>query len=397
MGAYAERVRVERPARPRLPGHARPFLWSTLVLALGVAAATSFASASGVRWRDFAVVAVAAALAQAFAAHTAANQVFHTGLAFTVAAALLLPPELVVVVAVAQHVPDWARQRYPWFIQSFNMANFVLSGLAAWAVRDALAGSAVGTGAGAVAAAACAAATFVTVNHLLLARMLRVARGHSAAASGLFSFDGLITDVGLAATGVAVAFALLREPALAPVVALPLVLIQRAVAVPTLREQAFRDHKTGLLNSRGIDQAARDEFARARRLDRELSILLCDIDDLRGINNEHGHLQGDAALVALADAFRAVLRRSDLCARFGGDEFLVVLPETGREDALRVAGRIQEWLGAHATPGSPPVRVSIGAAACEEHEQRLGDVIARADAAMYEAKHAGRSSFVAVG
>ncbi len=159
--------------------------------------------------------------------------------------------------------------------------------------------------------------------------------------SGLFSLDSLVTDLVLAATGVLTAFVLVDEAALTPVAALPLILIHRALVVPNLREQAFRDHKTGLLNSRGFDQAAEEEFSRARRFGRPLAVLLCDIDDLREINNTHGHLEGDAALVALADAFRTELRSYDLCARFGGDEFVVVLPETSQEDALHVAERIQ--------------------------------------------------------
>ena len=251
---------------------------------------------------------------------------------------MLLPPELVVVVCVVQHVPEWLRQRYPWFIQSFNIANAVLSGLAAWSVQAAVArnGAHVGASAGtaAVVVACAAATTYVLVNHALLARMLRLARGYDLSASGLFSLDGLITDFVVAAVGVGIAFALLHSWALAPVVALPLVLIQRALALPTLREQALTDHKTGLLNSRGIDQRARSEFARARRLGLSMSVLLCDVDDLRQINNRFGHLDGDAALTTVAAAFRNELRQYDLCARFGGDEFLVVLPETTEAEAL---------------------------------------------------------------
>src|SRR4029077_928727 len=163
-----------------------------------------------------------------------------------------------------------------------------------------------------------AAMTFVLVNHALLSRMLRLARGHPTSASGLFSLDGLIADGVVGAVGIGVAFMLLHSWALVVVIVLPLVLIQRVLALPTLREQALTDHKTGLLNSRGIDQPARNEFARAKRLRRPPSVLLCDIDDLREINNRLGHLEGDAALTAVAAAFRSELRAYDLCARFGG-------------------------------------------------------------------------------
>jgi diguanylate cyclase (GGDEF)-like protein len=401
--AYSERARHGMPAAG-LPNTARTFLFGTIAATVVVAVATSPASEAHVRWEVFFAVLVGGALAQVFATHTPGNQVFHTGLAFSVAAALLLPPELVVMVCVLQHVPEWLRQRYPCYIQSFNISNVVLSGLAAWSVRAAFARYGVHVGVSAVTSdvlvAAFAAATFVLVNHALLARMLRLARGHDLSASGLFTLDAMIQDGVVAAVGVGVAFALLHSWALAVVVALPLVLIQRALALPTLREQAFTDHKTGLLNSRGIDQPARNEFARSRRLGHRLSVLVCDLDDLREINTRFGHLEGDAAIVAVASAFKAELRQYDLCARFGGDEFLVVLPETGEEQAVEVAGRIQAWLVANPLPtreGPLTVGVSIGTAEMRDDESRIGDTMERADAAMYEKKRAGVRSFLTVG
>lgn len=400
--AYTESLRRARLVA--LPDGARLFLYATIGAASVAAAASSASPLSHARWADFAVIVGAGAAAQLFATHTPGNQVFHTGLAFSIAAALLLPPELVVAVCVLQHVPEWLRQRYPWFIQTFNIANFTLSALTAWSVRAAfgrngihLLGSASAT---AVLAAAVAAVAFLLVNHVLLARMLQLARGHDLTASGLFSLDGLIADGVVSSVGIGVAFTLLHSPALAVVVALPLVLIQRALAMPTLREQALTDHKTGLLNSRGIDQPARNEFARAQRLGHALSVLICDIDDLRGINNRFGHLEGDAALERVAQAFRAELRPYDLCARFGGDEFLLVLPETEQGDAVAVAGRVQRWLTLHPIEtrhGELVVGLSVGAAALRDDEPQIGSLIGRADAAMYVAKHSGRTSFLTVG
>ena len=129
-------------------------------------------------------------------------------------------------------------------------------------------------------------------------------------------------------------------------------------------------------------------------------MLLCDVDDLREVNNTFDHLDGDAALAAVAAAFRAELRPYDLCARFGGDEFLVVLPETGEEEAVSVAGRIQDWLVGHRLPtregGMLAVSVSLGVGSLREGDPELGSMIARADAAMYEEKRTGTRSFLAV-
>lgn len=402
---YVAKLRQDRRIKLTLPHSARTLLVGTVAVAVAATAiAGGVASQHDVRWADFGFLVAAGSLAQLFATRIGGNQQFHTGLAFAVAAALVLPPEFVVIVCVVQHLPDWLWHRWRWYVQTFNIANYVLSGLAAWGVRDALARGGFdtvhGVGAASVSAAVAAGVAFVVLNHALLAWMLQLARGHDVKASGLFSTDGLIADGGLASVGIGVAFALLHGPALVVVAVVPLVLIQRVLAMPTLRAQAMTDHKTGLLNSRGIDQPARNEFLRAHRLGRAMSVLICDVDDMRGINNRFGHLQGDAALLAVAESFRMELRPYDLCARFGGDEFLVVLPETEQRDAVAVASRIQAWLATHPIEtkhGPFDVSLSVGAASIREDEPQIGSVIGRADAAMYVAKRAGKTSFLTVG
>ena len=391
---------AERPPGAGLPAAARTYLLRTLAFAGALAVATAWTHPGHVRWFELAVVLTGGALAQVFAVHMPANQIFHTGLAFTVAAALLLPPEAFVLVCIAQHIPEWVRQRHPWYIQSFNIANCTISGLAAWATLEVAAsiGGDRGFGTPGVVSAVCAAGVYVLVNHTLLARMLRLARDHELKGTGLFMLDALVTDLVLAAIGVSTAIALLHEPAAAPVAAFPLILLHRALAVPSLRAQALRDHKTGLLNTRGIAQAGRSELERARRFDRPLSLLMLDVDDLREINNRHGHLVGDAALIALTDALGAELRDFDLCARFGGDEFVVLLPETPAAEAQAAARRIHARLGECRLPTageSISFGVSIGAATRRPEDTTLDDLIARADAAMYEAKRAAGHRSVA--
>jgi diguanylate cyclase (GGDEF)-like protein len=223
--------------------------------------------------------------------------------------------------------------------------------------------------------------------------MLKLACGRSSGETALFTADALVTDIVVACIGIGLAFALRYDPALAVIAAMPILLIHRALVVPTLREQAYRDHKTGLLNARGLEDAAEHEFVRATRFDRPLSLLLCDVDDLRGINNRHGHLAGDAALEALADTFCAELRDYDLCGRFGGDEFVVILPETALDEALSIAVRVEEALASrtiHAGRNEFRFSVSIGAA-IHAGDLSLSDLIARADAAMYDAKRSGNA------
>jgi diguanylate cyclase (GGDEF)-like protein len=385
-------LRHQQPVRKGFPSGARRYLLILAALATGASTLLSVARPETGRWREFVLLVVLAAAVQSFAAHIGGHQMFHTALAFTVAAALLLPPQLVVLLCVLQHVPDWARHRYPWYIQCFNIVNYVLSALVAWTLWHALRGNlGPGWGAREIAATLVPALAFVLVNHALLACMLSLARGKSVAESGLFGADSLFMDGVLAAIGIVVAFALRNEPWLTPLAALPIVLIQRALAVPSLREQAYKDHKTGLLNSRGLERAGNEELARAKRFDRSISVLMCDVDGLRAINNRHGHIAGDVALFTVAQTLCVELRDYDLCGRFGGDEFVVVLPETDLDEAVAAAERIQQALAERAVDTGEelfPLCVSIGAAVRKDGEE-LSDLIARADSAMYEAKRSG--------
>jgi diguanylate cyclase (GGDEF)-like protein len=308
------------------------------------------------------------------------------------AGALVLPPRALIVLCLAQHLPDWLRQRYPWYIQTFNIASYTLGALAAWAAYAAILtadGDASSTVR--VAAAIAAAGIFVTINHLLLARMLRLARGHDRRATGLFSFDGLLTDATLAATGIGLAVALTYDPAAVVAIAFPLILIQRASIIPELKAQATRDGKTGLLNMRGFSEAADGELARATRFNRPLALIVADVDNLREVNNRHGHLAGDAALTAVADAIRAAIRDYDISARFGGDEFVILLPETDPTEARAVAQRIADQLARlpiRAPRETFHVDVSCGIAARSTTTTTLDELMHKADDAMYAAKRA---------
>jgi diguanylate cyclase (GGDEF)-like protein len=379
-----------RTAPTGLPRAALHFLLQTGAVAVAFGLAASLSESRDGRWSTFVILLLAALGAQAAAVHVSGNQVFHTGLAFTVAAAVSLQPREVIAICIAQHLADWVRRKYPWYIQTFNILNYSVSALAAWAVNKAVLGSvsepprflhvvaAVGGG-----------AAFVLTNHALLARMLNLARAYSLKATGLFSLDGILTDASLAATGVGVAIALRNYPSAALVAALPLFLIHRALVIPELRLQAARDPKTALLNMRGFRDAATDELARAERFERPLAVLLADVDDMRGINNEHGHLTGDAALSTVAEAIRTTTRDFDLCARFGGDEFVLLLPETTREDAEGLAARLEERLANEVVAvGSVSTRVgiSIGIAALGPGTATLDELLQCADASMYEAK-----------
>ena len=189
-------------------------------------------------WWAFAALLPLAAVAPLFRVPVGRNHSLHAGPAFVVAGALVLPPLLVVALVVALHIPLAIRDRYPWYIQTFNIANFTLSGLAAWLAVDAIGQD--GDLRFAVSGVA-AAVVFVGVNHLLLAFILRLGRGHSIRETGLFSPSSLGIELAIAGLGIAVGTFAIDNPWLIPAVIAPLALAHRSLSTTAqLRETEER-------------------------------------------------------------------------------------------------------------------------------------------------------------
>jgi two-component system cell cycle response regulator len=154
-----------------------------------------------------------------------------------------------------------------------------------------------------------------------------------------------------------------------------------------LREDAL----TGLLNRRAILSQLGGTISGARRHGHPLSVAMVDLDNFKAINDEHGHAAGDEVLVAAVRAMRAHLRAEDQLGRLGGEEFLVVLPETDEHAATRVAEKLREEVAG--ARGPVPVTCSVGVATWDgETPEQL---LRRADEALYAAKDAGRDRVIA--
>src|SRR5262249_15024876 len=160
-------------------------------------------------WATFVVLATAATITQLFPVKSPRNMMYHTSVVFLVAAALLLPPELIVLIPLVQTVPEWLKERYPWPIQGFNISNYTLDSLAAWGMANLI----LAHGSGLVAdpkarfalAGFAAAVAFVVVNHVLVAIVLKLGRGHSFRESGLFGVEAIAVETTLALLGVSLA------------------------------------------------------------------------------------------------------------------------------------------------------------------------------------------------
>jgi diguanylate cyclase (GGDEF)-like protein len=168
--------------------------------------------------------------------------------------------------------------------------------------------------------------------------------------------------------------------------------ISRLVA--GLRSSSRRDGLTGVMNRRALDDALADEEHRARRLEAPFAVLMVDADHFKGVNDRFGHAAGDRALQHLATLMAAQMRDIDRVGRYGGEEFLVLLPGTALPQAEVAAERLRERI--EAVPlmwqQSPmKLTVSIGIAAWQGADDALAPLLARADAALYAAKRAGRN------
>ena len=159
------------------------------------------------------------------------------------------------------------------------------------------------------------------------------------------------------------------------------------------REMSMTDGLTGLLNRYGLHSALQRELAEARRYARPLSCLIIDVDNFKGVNDTYGHTAGDAALMQLARVLTETVRGSDVVCRYGGEEFLVLAPETHLEGALSLGEKVRQAAIERLFGDGErifPLTVSIGAAELAIQESGH-DMIARADRALYQAKGEGRN------
>lgn len=349
-------------------------------------------------WVAFFILGSAAATAQLFRVQTPRDQAYHTAIVFLIAAAFLLPPELVALVGIVQHIPEWLKIRYRWYLQTFNICNYVLGSMAVWFLaHHILAWGAISDHTLRVAFAGLVCCiVFVAINHTVLGLMLHFARGHTLRETGLFELEHLATDLVLAALGVATYAFWQSNPWLIPFAIAPLVLVHRSLAVPQLQAEARIDPKTGLFNARHFAAALSEEIGRAQRFERPMSLIMADLDLLRDINNSYGHLAGDAVLKGIADVFRQQLRHYDVPARFGGEEFSILLPETPPEQAMEIAERIRRAVAQRTfdvETSSEPIRatVSIGVAGYPKDGTDANELIHQADLAVYRAKLQGRN------
>jgi diguanylate cyclase (GGDEF)-like protein len=320
--------------------------------------------------------------------------------------AILLPPWYAMVTPIPLlMLTQWRIHRGIVHRRVFTGAAIGLAyGAASLVFRSmpvSFAGPALGTGMHALTwtvAVVCCEIVGWLGHHLLLMIAVKLS-DPTVRLAGLLNLEALKGDFAQIDLGILITVVVAVHPVLA-VFGVPTVLLARRFMMHAqLVAKSRLDTKTGLLNAATWEGEAKAEIARAVRTRSPLSVALIDIDHFKAVNDTYGHLAGDIALRAVADALREQLRGYDVAGRFGGEEFALLLPQADEADALGIAERLRAHVAGLPIPLGEGARsdacirltVSVGVAALDGPGTELTDLLAAADAALYYAKQTGRN------
>ena len=161
--------------------------------------------------------------------------------------------------------------------------------------------------------------------------------------------------------------------------------------------RAIRDELTGVLNRRGFSEVAKIELSRAHRYNRPVGMILIDLDHLKQVNDTYGHTAGDLAIKEIANTCIRNIRVVDYLGRWGGDEFIILLPESNQESTIIVAERVQTSIAALSIAVEDKLialTISAGVAVEDKTKLSFNELFSHCDSALYSAKQAGRNGFV---
>ena len=324
--------------------------------------------------------------------------------------ALLLPPVYALVAPIALGVLLYLRvRRTPAYRRLFSSAALGLAGATASVVFHHV-GPAVAAARSVpwlghptapawlmqpavVLTAVCCAVLFNVLNMGMVAVAAHAAQPQASWVEVLWDRESLLLDLTEICVGVLVLIACALSPVLLCVALPPVIVLQRSLMHQQLQAAARTDPKTGLLNPTAWQREADTEIARALRAGESLALLLCDVDHFKRVNDTYGHLTGDEVLRGLAAELRQQVRGSDVVGRFGGEEFVVLLPRADADEACMIAERLRHRASVmpiYADNDAVNVTVSIGVAVLGVHGRDLLELLTAADLALYRAKDAGR-------
>ncbi|WP_188192247.1 GGDEF domain-containing protein [Nonomuraea sp. SYSU D8015] len=372
------------------------------IVALDLAAIVFFSSTTEFRWRD--ALTFAALMACGAVCIEATRRLgMPAGVsrdllsAWWLPVALLLPPVYALFAPIILQVLLQVRVRATvLYRRVFSSAAIGLAGCTAsvmfhWLVEDPWV---LSRGSGPpIIYAVVAAVLFSLLNLALIAIAAHTADPDMTWREVLWNKENVLLDVVELCLGVTVSIGCGLNLALLLLALPPVVLLQRSLLHAQLQAAARTDAKTGLLNAAAWQREADTEIVRARRTGDALAVLIIDIDHFKRVNDAHGHLVGDQVLAGVAATLRSQLRDYDVVGRFGGEEFVVLLPGADVREARQVAERLRTRIGHMAIPADDTmirVTISAGVALMSVHGDDLIDLLAAADLALYRAKELGR-------
>lgn len=315
-------------------------------------------------------------------------------------AVLHFGPTQALLIILISNLAEWVWNRPQWFIQLFNIGCYLVASQFAIWVYGFFNPMGTTTTGQAILAIVLSMASFTIFNHLIIGVVVWLARGENFKQSGIFGMAPLLIDLIVLTIGASMAVIWDYNPYALFIFLAAAYPLYMALRIPALERKTEIDQKTGLYNHAYFMTQFSNELQRANRYDRPLSVIIADLDLLRNINNTYGHLAGDEVLKGVANILRTTVRDYDIVARFGGEEFAILMPETEIEMATRRAEQIRKAIetARFVVPTSvDPIKatMSFGVSKREDFDQSREEILHHADTALYQSKLSGRNRSLA--
>jgi diguanylate cyclase (GGDEF)-like protein len=414
-GKAARQIIGERGSLLTVPVRAIWYQLLIVFLALGILAwSTTTATVDAAQWLTLGVLVVCAVVHNELArgierGRREVSGPGHVDLCsvWLFAGALLLPLPLVglLLVLVYGHY-QWRSTFIALHRRVFSVAVLVLSALAAQQVLGLIGGPGHLFGASVsttVSVILLALAVYTGVDVALIATRVHLYRAPGVTVRKVFGDPSKhMLEISTLFYGSLLAFAVGYSPVLVVLAFPPVLMLHRSVLLKQVEEKSRKDSKTGLFNSEGWHRNASRERSRALRAKEAFGVLMVDLDHFKKVNDTYGHVAGDAVLKAVADAISNEVRDYDSVGRFGGEEFVVLLPGMTEADGVGVAERIRHAVTQLAVEAPVEGRTtvirnlsaSIGVSTFPSAGDDVEPLLLAADAALYEAKNTGRNRVV---
>ena len=309
---------------------------------------------------------------------------------FLFASSILLPPLALPIVAIV--IPTERRSPSSWLIRFQRLLTMNASSVVFWLViSNQPAGEDLSNQH--ILGFALAITTYLLVDSLIVSVVMSLASPKPVLITAHWNLKSLLRECAEISIGCIGAIFALINPLLLLFVVTPCCLAVDHLRVNQSAQLSKHDARTGLLNACGLQEFVAHEFERAKRHSTDLCLVVLDLDFLRDVNNNYGHQVGDLAISEVARQISALTRTIDGTARIGGEEFVVVLPDTNLDGAVKVADRIRLGIEElHLPTHRGMLRITISAGVAYRHQdETYSEFFDRADAALYASKRSGRN------